>query len=98
MASSCGASAGNEPLDPRREAHRWNGLGTAEPGEQAVVAPSSDQLPLGASLRIVQLEHEARVVVEATAEGGGELDAPDIDAARGQKAGAAFEQIKRSVE
>src|SRR5689334_8017486 len=98
MARSCGASAGNKPLDPGREAHRWNGLGAAEPGQQAVVAPASNQLPLGASLRIVQLEHEARVVVETAAEGGRELDAADIDATRRQKSSAALEQIERGVK
>src|SRR5262245_56719235 len=97
MARSCGASAGGQPLDPRREAHRWNGFGAAEPGEQAVVAPSRDQVPGGASLRIVQLEHEARVVVEAAAEGGRELDAANVDATCGQKTNAALEQIERSV-
>src|SRR3977135_753395 len=98
MARSCGASASGKPLDPGREAHRWNGLGTAEPGEQAIIAPAGDQLPGGASSRIVQLEHEARVVVEAAAEGGRELDAAAVDAARGQKASAALEQIERGVK
>src|SRR5712691_8736576 len=98
MARSCGASAGRKPLDPGRKAHRRNGLVAAEPGEQAVIAPAGDQLPGGASLRIVQLEHEARVVIEAAAEGGRELDPADVDAARGQKAGAALEQIERSVK
>src|SRR5882724_12375249 len=98
MARSCGASAGGKPLDPGREAHRRNGPGAAEPGEQAIIAPAGDQLPGGASLRIVQLEHEARVVVEAAAEGGREPDAAHVDAARGQKAGAALEQIERRVE
>ena len=46
----------------------------------------------------MQLEHEAGVVVEAAAEGGGEADAGDVDAARGKKAGAALEQVERGVE
>src|SRR5215467_12575363 len=98
MAHSCGASAGSKPLDPRRKAHGRNRLGAAESGEQTVIAPASDQLPGGTSLRIVQLEHEARVVVEAAAEGGRELDAANVDATRGQEAGAALEQIERGVK
>ena len=43
----------------------------------------------------MQFEHEAGVVVEAAAERGREADALDVDAARGEKAGAAFEQIER---
>ena len=43
----------------------------------------------------VQFEHEAGVVVEAAAERGREADARDVDAARGEEAGAAFEQIER---
>src|SRR5262245_705459 len=46
----------------------------------------------------MQLEHEARVVVEATAEGGREFDAPHVDTARSQEAGAALEQVERAVE
>jgi len=42
----------------------------------------------------MKLEHEAGVVVEATAERGGEADAADVDAARGKKAGAALEQVE----
>src|SRR5262249_61714642 len=45
-----------------------------------------------------QLEHAAGIVVEAAAERGGKLDAGDVDAARGEKAGAALEQIERGVE
>ena len=73
-------------------------LGAAEPREQPVIASAGDQRPGVACGRIVQLEHEAGVVVEAAAEGGGELDAADVDAARGQKAGAALEQIERGIE
>ena len=47
---------------------------------------------------VVQLEHEAGVVVEPAAERGREPDARDIDAARGEKAGAALEQVERGVE
>ena len=46
----------------------------------------------------MQLEHEAGVVVEAAAERGGETDARDIDAARGEEAGAALEQVERGIE
>src|SRR5262245_9846232 len=46
----------------------------------------------------MQLEYEAGVVVEAAAEGGGETDAPDIDAARGKKTGAALEAVERGIE
>ena len=46
----------------------------------------------------MQLEHEAGVVVEAAAERGRELDARDIDAARGEEAGAALEQVERGSE
>ena len=70
----------------------------AEPREQAVVAAAGDQLAGSRALRIVQLEHEAGVVVEAAAEGGGEADARDVDAARGQEAGAALEQVERGIE
>ena len=76
------------------------GIGSrrAEPREQAVVAPAGDQLPGGARARVVELEHEAGVVVEAAAEAGREADAGDVDAARGQKAGAALEQVERGIE
>ena len=46
----------------------------------------------------MQLEHEAGVVVEAAAERGRELDARDVDAARGEEAGAALEQVERGAE
>ena len=73
-------------------------LGAAEPREQPVIAPAGDELAGGRRAGIVQLEHEAGVVVEPAAEGGREADAPDIDAARGKKAGAALEQVERGVE
>ena len=87
-----------EPLDPDREADRRDRLARAEPRQQAVVAAAGDQLPGGARTRIVQLEHEAGVVVEAAAERGREADAGDVDAARRQKAGAALEQVERGIE
>ena len=74
------------------------GRRAADAGEQAVVAAARDQLAEIARARVMQLEHEAGVVVEAAAERGGEPDAADVDAARGQKAGAALEQIERAVE
>ncbi len=46
----------------------------------------------------MQLEHEAGVIVEAAAEGGREPDASDVDPARGEKAGAALEQVERGIE
>ena len=46
----------------------------------------------------MQLEHEAGVVVEAAAERGRELDARNVDAARGEEAGAALEQVERRRE
>ena len=71
------------------------GIGSRAPSRvsSAVVAAAGDQRAFGA--RIVQLEHEAGVVVEAAAEPGRELDRPHIDAARGEKAGAGLEQIER---
>jgi hypothetical protein len=41
--------------------------------------------------RVVQLEHEAGVVIEPAAEGGGEMDAAQLDAAGGEAADAALE-------
>ena len=46
----------------------------------------------------MQLEHEAGVVVEAAAERGREADARDVDAVRGEEAGAALEQVERGAE
>ena len=46
----------------------------------------------------MQFEHEAGVVVEAASERGRELDARDVDAARGEEAGAALEQVERGAE
>ena len=73
-------------------------IGAAQPREQPVIASARDQRAVVACGRIVQLEHEAGVIVEAAAEGGGEPDAGDVDAARGEKAGAALEQIERGIE
>ena len=92
------ASAVGDALDPDRKADRGDRRLGAEPGEQFVVAAAGDQRPVRRGRRIVQLEHEAGVVVEAAAIGGREADAADIDAARGEKAGAAFEQIERRLD
>ena len=46
----------------------------------------------------MQLEDKAGVIIEATAEGGRELDAAHINTARGKQAGAALEQVERRVE
>src|SRR2546423_891103 len=59
---------------------------------------SSPEMPGDAVLRIVQLENHAGVIVEAAPIGGGEADAPDIDAAGGEETGAALEEVKRRVE
>ena len=46
----------------------------------------------------MQAELEAGVIVEAGSERGREFDTADIDAARGEEAGAALEQIERRIE
>ena len=60
------------------------------------MAPAGDQRAFGAGL--VQLEHEAGVIVEAAAEACGEFDRVHVDAARGEEAGPGLEQIERAVE
>ena len=87
-----------EPLDPHREADRRDRRGGAEPRQQSVIAPAGDELAVDAHLPIVQLEHEAGVVIEPAPERGRELDARDLDALRGEKAGAALEQVERGGE
>ena len=68
------------------------GSRATEPGEQPVIASAGDQRIAGAR-RVGQFEHEAGVVIEAAPERGREAHALQIDAARGQEAGAAFEQV-----
>src|SRR5215213_5529322 len=85
-----------QPLDPYGETHRRNRCDGAETCEQLVVAPTGDELAVDAKLRVVQLEHEARVVIEPTPERGGELDARNLDALRGEESRAALEQVERS--
>src|SRR5262249_30998018 len=70
----------------------------AEPREQRVVAAACNELAPYAPVRVVQLEHDTGVIIEATAECGGKADASDVDPPRRQKAGAAFEQIERRIE
>ena len=73
------------------------GVGAAEAAEQLVVAAAGDQRLLDAAVRIVQPEFEAGVVVEPDEEPGREADARDVDAARGEEAGAALEQVERGI-
>src|SRR5262249_28053891 len=97
-ARSCGASERGETVDPHREAYRRHRLRGAEPGEQSVVAPAGDQLAAHLAARVVQLEHHAGVVIESAPEAGGETDAFDVDAARGEEAGTALEEVERGRE
>ena len=80
-------------LDRGGKSDRRDRLARAEPRQQAVVAAAGDERTLGA--RVMQLEHEAGVVIEAAAERRGEMDRAHVDAARGKKAGARLEQIER---
>src|SRR5262249_11765372 len=89
------ASQGGEALDPDREADRRDRRRAAEPREQPVIAAAGHELACAAG-RIVQLEYEARVVVEPAPERGREFDAPHVDAARRQKARATLKAIERA--
>src|SRR5476649_918654 len=93
MARSWSASASHDAVDPDGKAHgRDRHLG-AKPPEQTVVASAGDQLAHHLGSRIVQLEHDASVVIDTAAETGGKPDACNIDAARGDKASAVFKQF-----
>src|SRR2546421_299055 len=71
---------------------------SAETAQQFVVAATRHQRAVRRRGRIVQLEHEAGVIVETTAIGGREANAADVDAARRQKSGAALEQVERRLD
>src|SRR2546429_8696484 len=79
-----------EALDPHRKADRGDRPRGAEPGEQGVVAAACHQLSGRARLRIVNLEDEAGVIIDAAAERGRKVQARDVDALCGQEPGAIF--------
>jgi len=64
--------------------------------DDGVVAAAGDEWAFAA--RVVQLEDEAGVIVDAAAERRREMDGADIDAACGEKAGAGLEEIERGRE
>jgi hypothetical protein len=77
-------------LRPRRDRRL-----SAEPRQQPVIAPARHQRPGRVGFRVVEFELEAGVIVDPAPERRGKTDAPDVDAARGQKSGAAFQQLER---
>src|SRR5262249_56866384 len=87
-----------QPLDPTRKPAADDRPALAEPREQPVIAAARHQRADRAPERVVQLEHETGVIVEAAAEAGREANAGDVDAARGQQGGAAFEGVERGLE
>ena len=83
--------AGSRPR-PDRESDRWDrGLG-AELGHQPVIASARHQRLRAVALGM-QLELEARIIVEAAPERGGKARRAGIDAACGHEADAALERI-----
>src|SRR6185437_13055804 len=69
-----------EPFDPDREADGGNGVSGAEARHQPVIASAGDKR-VASAFRIGQLEDQPRIVIEAAAEGGRELQPFDVDAA-----------------
>src|SRR5215207_4268792 len=98
MACSSSRSQGGQTVDPDRKSDRRNRRARAEPGKQAVIPAPRDQLTCGASRRVVQLEYKSAVIVETAAECGGKADGGDVQAARGEQAGTALEQVQCRIE
>ena len=88
-----------ETVEPDRAADGGNRGGRAQRLQQPVVAAAADDgaLPSGARA-IADLEDRAGVVVEVAAEGGREGERGDVDAARGDEAGARVEGVERRGE
>src|SRR5690242_7643958 len=87
------APINREPLDPDRKANCRNGVTCSETRQQPVIAAARNKRVTGA-FRVGQLENQPRVVVETAAEGGREPQPLDVDAARLEKARAAFKLVK----
>ena len=87
-----------QAIDPDREPDRGDRIFRAQPRQQRVAASSPQQLAGDARVRIVNLEHEAGVIIDAAPECGRETHARNVDGLRGEKSGAAFQQIDRGPE
>src|SRR5271166_1600864 len=98
MAGSCPALQRREPIDPNGKAGGGDRACATEPRKQSVVTSARHKLAFDPLVRIMQFEYNSGVIVDSAPERGGKPDAADVDAARGQKAGAAFEQIKGRIE